>query len=169
MQRVTIAAGESTIKRLQNEESKLQEALTAQKIEYCDTLDSLNQALNDTDTLIFYSDFPLPYKQICALAKESQAINNVIGLEYAGKNKIWLYDGVTVANCITPGEEVPAINRALTVPKTVNFVSQWIVAILLACFLTGAIAYTQHQIALASKDVETTQRQEEGTSVTSFN
>ncbi len=168
MQRVTIAAGESTIERLQKEEPRLQESLSTKNITYCSTPDELNEALNDTDTLVSYSDFPLPYKDICFLAKESQSVNNVIGLEYASENKLWLYDGVTVANCITPDEEAAAINRALTVPKTVNFISQWVVGILLAFFLTGAIAYTHHQIALASKDVETTQQQED-TQVNSFN
>ena len=157
MPRVTIAAGTDTITRLQEEEPRLKDATSAQKINYCATLEALNDDLDETDTLIFYSDFPLPYKDICDLAKSSKAVNNVIGLEYEYPNKIWLYDGITVANCITPNEEVDAINRALTVPKTVNFVCQWVVAILLAFFLTGAVAYTSHQIALASKNVETTQ------------
>lgn len=160
MTRVTIAAGDSTVERLYSEEDNLKKTLSAKSIEYCTTLDELNNKIDDTDTLVFYSDFPLPYKDICNLAKESKSVNNVIGLEYEGQDKLWLYDGITVANCIMPDEEVAAINRALVVPKTVNFIGQWVVAILLIFFMSGAIAYTQHQIALASRNVESTQQED---------
>ena len=143
MSRFTIAAGEETKERLSAED--LGKELYAENLNYCSTPQELEDYINNTDVLIVYSDFALPYNDVCSMVKQSKTVNNVIGMEYADANKIWLYDGVTVANCIQPGEEAPAIQRALVVPKTVNFIGQWVVAILLAFFLTSAVMYTHHQ------------------------
>lgn len=157
MSRVTIAAGKDTEDRLSIKEQAIKNELYAESLTFCSTPQELKDNINYTDILVVYSDFSIPYEEVCAMVKESKTVNNIIGMEYADTNKIWLYDGVTVANCIQPGEEAPAIRRALVVPKTVNFISQCVVAILLAFFLTGAVLYTQHQYMASRQTVETSE------------
>lgn len=158
MSRFTIAAGEATQKRLSTED--FSKELYAEDVNYCSTPQELENFINDTDVLVVYSDFDLPYADVCSMVKQSKTVNNVIGMEYADANKIWLYDGVTVANCIQPGEEAPAIQRALTVPKTVNFIGQWVVAILLTFFLASAVMYTHHQYMAYKNSTEVQQIEE---------
>lgn len=158
MSRFTIAAGEETKKRLSAED--LGKKLYADSLNYCSTPQELENYINNTDVLVVYSDFALPYSDVCSMVKQSKTVNNVIGMEYADAKKIWLYDGVTVANCIQPGEEAPAIQRALTVPKTVNFIGQWVVAILLTFFLTSAVMYTHHQYMAYKSGTEVQQTEE---------
>lgn len=158
MSRFTIAAGEETQERLSTED--LKKELYAESVTYCSTPQELEEFINDTDVLVVYSDFALPYPDVCSMVKQSKTVNNVIGMEYADANKIWLYDGLTVANCIQPGEEAPAIQRALFVPKTVNFIGQCVVAILLAFFLTSAVVFTHHQYMAYKNGTEVQQIEE---------
>ncbi len=160
MQNVIIASGEKTQKRLQKEEDALKDIFKADSIKYCGDMEDLYKYLDTANTLVFYSDFPAPYADVSDVATKSKNIDSVIGVEYANDKKIWIYDGATVANCISPHEELPAINRALTVPKYVNFIGQWVAAILLFFLITGAVFYS-NKLYLAYKDsVEQTQIEE---------
>lgn len=154
MPRVTIAAGQETEGRLELKEEDLKKDLCADQLRFCSSPEELQDSINDTDVLVVYSDFNIPYEDVCSMVKSSKTVNNVIGMEYADKNKIWLYDGTTVANCIQPGEDAPAIQRALVVPKTVNFISQCVIAILLFFIMTSAVVYTHHQYMAYKQSVE---------------
>lgn len=151
MQNVIIASGEKTQKRLQKEEDKLKDIFNAESINYCEDMDALYKYIDNANTLVFYSDFPETYEEVSAIANKSKKLDSVIGVEYANDKKIWIYDGATVANCISPNEEMPAIKRALTVPKYVNMIGQWVAAIILFFLVTGAVFYS-NKLYLSYKD-----------------
>lgn len=158
MCKLIIAAGKKTQERLSTEQEKIKNLLHTEKIYYCSTAAELNDYLNNADTLVFYSDFPMTYNEVQSKAKQSQTINNVYGVVYESKNKAWLYDDGTIANCITPAEDISAIRRAVIVPKYVNFIGQWVAALLIL-FLTYGAVYYSHQFYMAFQEtkVETTE------------
>lgn len=153
MCKLIIAAGKKTQERLSTEQEKIKKLLHTEKVYYCSDIEDLNKYLDSAETLVFYSDFPLPYKDVQAKAKQSQTINNVIGIVYDGIDKAWLYDDGTIANCITPNEDISAIKRAVTVPKYVNFIGQCIAALLILVLTYGAVYYS-HQYYMASRDTQ---------------
>lgn len=156
MSKLIIAAGKETQERLNSKIGELAAVFGAEGVYRCSTSDELDTYLNKANNLLFYSDFPASYNEVQAKVKQSQEINNVIGIEYAGAHKAWLYDGPTVANCISPEEDIPAIKRAVTVPKYVNFIGQWVAAIFIGFVILGTAMYAHHyQLAMQEKQEQT--------------
>lgn len=159
MSNLIIAAGKETQNRLSSKIGELKKVFGVEGVYLCHTTDELDKYLNKANTLLFYSDFPLSYNEVQSKVKQSQEINNVIGIEYAGKNKAWLYDGPTVANCISPEDDIPALQRAVTVPKYVNLIGQWVAALFIGFVILGTAMYAHHyQLAMQEQQQqETTQ------------
>lgn len=152
MQKLLIAAGKSTIERLKSELYRLEDAFNTKSINFCENSEELNRYLNNTDTLIYYSDFPEDIKEVDDLVKKSASVDNVFSLTYENGNKLWLYDGNIVANCIIPEEEIPAIKRAMVVPRYANSIGQWVAAILIFFFiLTGGLVVS-HKYYMALRE-----------------
>lgn len=162
MQKLLIAAGKSTVERLKSELYRLEDVFNTQSINFCENSEELKKYMNNANTLIYYSDFPENIKEIDDLVRKSDAVESVISLTYENDKKLWLYDGSNiVANCIIPEEEIPAIKRAMVVPKYANSISQWVAAILIFFFiLTGGLVVShKYYMALREqpKTVEQTQ------------
>ena len=160
MSKLIIAAGKKTLERLAPHISELGQVFGAEVVYCCSTIAELDKYLNKANNLLFYSDFPASYNEVQSKVKQSQEINNVIGVEYAGKRKAWLYDGPTVANCISPEADIPAIKRAVTVPKYVNFIGEWVAAIFIGLVILGTVMYAHHyQVAMQEQQQETQQQE----------
>lgn len=158
MAKLIIAAGKETQKRLKSRLNELEEIFGVDDVYVCGTTDELDAYLNKGSTLLFYSDFPATYNDIQVKVKQSEAINNVIGIEYVGDHKAWLYDGTTVANCILPEDDIPALKRAVTVPKYVNLIGQWVAALFIGSVILGTAMYAHHyQLAAQERQQETEQ------------
>ena len=155
MQKLLIAAGKKTAERLESQKQKLEDVLETKYIDFCVDKEELQRYINDSDTLIYYSDFPEEKSTIDKLAEESRSINGVITLKYENQNKLWLYDGNIVANCIIPEEEIPAIKRAMVVPKYVNTISQWVAAIIIFFLVSGGLMYS-HKYYMALREQNAT-------------
>lgn len=161
MAKLIIAAGKRTQERLSAKIGELEKVFGATGVHLCSTSEDLDKYLNDADNLLFYSDFPSTYNEVQSKVKQSQEINSIIGIEYVGDHKAWLYDGPAVANCISPEDDLPAIKRAVTVPKYVNFIGQWIAALFLCGAILGTAMYAHHyQIAMQEQQQQQNATQE---------
>ncbi|MBQ2619795.1 MAG: hypothetical protein IJF84_00480 [Thermoguttaceae bacterium] len=150
MQKLLIAAGKPTVDRLKSELYRLEDVFNTKSINFCENNEELNKYLNNTDTLIYYSDFPEDIKEIDDQVRKSNSVGSVISLSYENGNKLWLYDGSNVvANCIIPEEEIPAIQRAIVVPKYANSISQWVAAILIFFFILTGGFVVSHKYYMA--------------------
>lgn len=121
----------------------IKSSFKADNIYWCDSVNCLKELACHVDSILYMNSFEVPYYKVDAIAKSSLSVDRIIGA-ILERDKLWIYDSGTVANCIDPDGVafIDAIKRVMDVSTWVPKVCNIALILLLCLFMTAAILFS---------------------------
>ena len=166
MNTLVIACSKSDYGKLKKQKllNGIKSSFKADNICWCDSVNCLKDLAGRVDSILYMNSFEVPYYKVDAIAKSSLSVDKIIGA-ILEKDKLWIYDSGTVANCIDPDGVafLDAIKRVLDVstwvPKLCNIALAFIVCATITMAILLSLSKHKGPVVYAEQPNQTQEEQ----------